>query len=205
MEDLRDLSAARYAPLSPVGWFDESPDQLGSEVRPPLPVAPGQPMRYDDAYRREGPCNLGMFFEPRQGWRPIKVTARRTTPDFAHGRKELVDSHWPKAAVIRVVVENLNTPTPGAFYATLPPAEARRLLRKLDVHDTPPHGSWLNMAAIECAMGVTQGVDRRRGNPETVRGEIAAWEARRHAAKATVDWRFTTTKVRRKLNRIYPL
>jgi DDE superfamily endonuclease len=146
-----------------------------------------------------------MFFEPLHGWRHIKVTDRRTTQDFAHCMKDLVDLHVPKAAVISVVLDNLNTHTPGAWYATFPPAEACRILRKLDFHDTPKHGSWLNMAEIEFAMVVTQCLDRRLGNQETVRGEIAAWEARRNAAKATVDWRFTTTKARRKLKRIYPL
>jgi hypothetical protein len=205
MEDILDLYAELYDPLDPVVCFDESPYQLVSEVRQPLPVAPGQPMRYDDEYRREGPCNLFMCFEPLQGWRQIKVTDRRTTQDLAHGMKDLVDIHFPKAAVISVVLDNLNTHTPGALYATFPPAEACRILRKLDFHYTPKHGSWLNMAAIEFAMVVTQCLDRRLGNQETVRGEIAAWEARRNAAKATVDWRFTTTKARRKLKCIYPL
>jgi DDE superfamily endonuclease len=205
MEDILDLYAELYDPLYPVVCFDESPYQLVSEVRQPLPGAPGQPVRYDYEYRREGTCNLFMFFEPLQGWRHIKVTDRRTTQDFAHCMRELVDIHFPKAAVISVVLDNLNTHTPGALYATFPPAEACRILRKLDFHYTPKHGSWLNMAEIEFAMVVTQCLDRRLGNQETVRREIAAWEARRNAAKAIVDWRFTTTKARRKLKRIYPL
>jgi DDE superfamily endonuclease len=205
MEDILDLYAELYDPLYPGVCFDESPYQLVSEVRQPLPVAPGQPVRYDYEYRREGTCNLFMFFEPLQGWRHIKVTDRRTTQDFAHCMKELVDIHFPKAAVISVVLDNLNTHTPGALYATFPPAEACRILRKLDFHYTPKHGSWLNMAEIEFAMVVTQCLDRRLGNQETVRRELAAWEARRNAAKATVDWRFTTAKARRKLKHVYPL
>ena len=205
MEDILDLYAELYDPLYPVVCFDESPYQLVSEVRQPLPVAPGQPVRYDYEYRREGTCNLFMFFEPLQGWRHIKVTDRRTTQDFAHCMKDLVDIQFPKAAVISVVLDNLNTHTPGALYATFPPAEACRILRKLDFHYTPKHGSWLNMAEIEFAMVVTQCLDRRLGDQETVRREIAAWEARRNAAKATVDWRFTTTKARRKLKHVYPL
>jgi hypothetical protein len=205
MEDLLDLYAELYDPLYPVVCFDESPYQLVSEVRQPLPVAPGQPVRYDDEYRREGTCNLFMCFEPLQGWRHIKVTDRRTTQDFAHCMKDLVDIHFPKAAVISVVLDKLNTHTPGALYATFPPAAACRILRKLDFHYPPKHGSWLNMAEIEFAMVVTQCLDRRLGDQETVRRETAAWEVRRNAAKATVDWRFTTTKARRKLKHVYPL
>jgi hypothetical protein len=205
MEDVLDLYAELYDPLYPVVCFDESPDQLVSEVRQPLPAAPGQPVRYDYEYRREGTCNLCMFFEPLQGWRHIKVTDRRTTQDFAHCMKDLVDIHFPKAAVISVVLANLNTHTPGALYATFPPAEACRILRRLDYHYTPKHGSWLNMAAIEFAVVVTQCLDRRLGTQETVRREIAAWDARRNAAKVTVDWRFTTAKARRKLKHVYPL
>jgi DDE superfamily endonuclease len=204
MKDILALYAELDEPLSPVVCFDESPYQLASEVRQPLPVAPGQPGRYDDDYRREGTCNLFMCCEPRQGWRHVKVTDRRTTQDLAHWMKELVEIHVPTAAVISVVLDNLHTPTPGALYATFPPAEACRLVRKLDFHYTPPHGSGLNMAEIEFVMVVTQCLDRRLGNPETVRREVAAWEARRHAAKAIVDWRVTTTKARRKLKHVYP-
>jgi hypothetical protein len=205
MEDILDLYAEPYDPYYPLVCFDESPYQLVSEVRQPSPVAPGQPLRYDYEYRREGTCNLFLFFEPLQGWRHVKVTDRRTAQDFAYCMRDLVDVHFPQAAVISVVLDNLNTHTPASLYATFPPAEACRILRKLDFHYTPKHGSWLNMAEIEFAMVATQCLDRRLGNQETVRREIAAWEARRNAAKATVDWRFTTTKARRKLKHIYPL
>jgi hypothetical protein len=204
MEDILDLYAEPYDARYPLVCVDESPYQLVSEVRQPLPVAPGQPMRYDYEYRREGTCNLFMFFEPLQGWRHVKVTDRRTTQDFAHCMRDLVDIHVPKAAVISVVLDNLNTHTPAALYATFPPAEAWRLLRKLDFHYIPKHGSWLNMAEIEFAVVATQCLDQRLGHQETVRRAITAWETRRHAAKATVDWRFTTTKARRKLKHIYP-
>jgi hypothetical protein len=181
------------------------PHQLVSEVCQPLPVTPGYPARYDYEYRREGTCNLFMCFEPLQGWRHVKVTDRRTTQDFAHCMQELVDVHFPQATVISVVLDNLNTHTPAALYATFPPTEACRILRKLDFHYTPKHGSWLNMAEIEFAVVSTQCLDRRLGDQETVRRAIAAWEARRNAAKAIVDWRFTTAKARRKLKHIYPL
>jgi DDE superfamily endonuclease len=205
MEDILDLYAEPYDPQYPLVCFDESPYQLVSEVRQPLPVRPCMPARYDYEYHREGTCNLFMCFEPLQGWRHVKVTARRTAQDFAHCMQDLVDVHFPQATVISVVLDNLNTHTPAALYATFPPAEACRILRKLDFHYTPKHGSWLNMAEIEFAVVSTQCLNRRLGDQETVRHAVAAWETQRNAAKAIVDWRFTTAKARRKLKHIYPL
>jgi hypothetical protein len=205
MEDVLDLYAEPHDPRYPVVCFDEKLYQLVSEVREPLPVGPGQPARYDYEYRREGTCNLFMCFEPLQGWRHVQVTDRRTAQDFACCMRELVDVHFPQATVLRVVLDNLNTHTPAALYATFPPGEARRVLRKLDFHYTPKHGSWLNMAEIELAAVSTQCLNRRLGDQETVRRAMAAWESRRNAAKATVDWHFTTAKARRKLKHIYPL
>jgi DDE superfamily endonuclease len=205
MEDVLDLYAEPYDPQYPVVCFDESPYQLISEVREPLPATPGHPVRYDYEYRREGSCNLFMFLEPLQGWRHVKVTDRRTAQDFAHCLQDLVDRHFPQATVISVVLDNLNTHTPAALYATFPPAEACRILRKLDFHYTPKHGSWLNMAEIEFAVLSTQCLDRRLRDLETVRRAVAAWETRRNAAKASIDWRFTTAKARRKLKHSYPL
>lgn len=205
MEDVLDLYAEPYDPRYPVVCFDESPYQFISEVRQPLPVRPGQPARYDYEYRREGTCNLFLFFEPLQGWRHVKVTARRTAQDFAYCMQDVVDVHFPQAAVISVVLDNLNTHTPAALYATFPPAEACRILRKLDFHYTPKHGSWLNMAEIEFAVVSTQCLDRRLGHQETVCRAVAAWERSRNAQKATVDWRFTTAKARCKLKHVYPL
>jgi DDE superfamily endonuclease len=146
-----------------------------------------------------------MFFEPLQGWRHANVTDRRMAQDFAYGMQDLVDVHVPQATVISVVLDNLHTHTPAALYATFPPAEARRILRKLDFHDTPKHGSWLNRAEIEFAVISPQGLNRRLGDQETVRRAVAAWESQRHAARATVEWRLTTAKARRKLKHIYPL
>jgi hypothetical protein len=204
MADVLDLYAEPDAPQYPVVCFDERPDQCIRDVRQPLPVRPGQPARYDDEYRREGTCNLFMCCEPWQGWRHAEVTDRRTAQDFAYCRQDLVDGHFPQATVISVVLDNLHTHTPAALYATFPPVEACRLLRKLDCHDTPTHGSWLNMAELECAVVSTQCLNRRLGDQETVRRAVAAWETQRHAAKATVEWRFTTAKARRKLKHIYP-
>ena len=199
-----DLYAEAYDSHYPVVCCDEKLYQWASDVRQPLPAASGRPVRYDDAYRREGTCNLFLFFQPLHGWRHIKVTERRTARDFAHGMKDLVDVHFPRAARIRVVLDNLNTHTPAALYETLAPAEARRILQKLDFRDTPKHGSWLNLAEVEWAVVSTQCLDQRLGDPATLGQMLATWEARRNAAQATVSWRFTTGKARRKLKRLYP-
>jgi hypothetical protein len=204
MEDILDLYAEAYDSHYPVVCFDEKLYQLVSEVRQPLPAASGRPVRYDYEYRREGTCNLFLFFQPLHGWRHIKVTERRTARDFAHCMKALVDVHFPKAALISVVLDNLNTHTPAALYETFAPAEARRILQKLDFRYTPKHGSWLNMAEVELAVVSTQCLDQRLGDPATLGQMLATWEARRNAAQATVSWRFTTGKARRKLKRLYP-
>jgi hypothetical protein len=204
MEDILDLYAEPYKPRYPVVCFDESPYQLISEVRQPLPMGPGQPRRYDYEYRREGTCNLCMFFQPLQGWRHIKVTDRRTAQDFAHCMKDLVDVHFPEATLISVVMDNLNTHTPAALYEALTPAEARRILRKLDLRYTPKHGSGLNMAEIEFAVLSTQSLDQRLSSQAAVRRTVAAWETRRNAEQIKVNWRFTISKARRTLKRLYP-
>jgi DDE superfamily endonuclease len=204
MEDILALYAEPYDPRYPVVCVDESPYQLVSEARQPLPMVPGQPTRYDYEYRREGTCNLFMFFQPLKGWRHVKVTDRRTAKDFAYCMQELVDVHFPKAALISVVLDNLNTHTPAALYEAFPPAEARRLLRKLDFRYTPKHGSWLNMAEIEFAVVSKQGLDQRLPTQEMVRRTTTAWETQRNAVQATVHWRFTIAKARRKLKRLYP-
>jgi hypothetical protein len=203
--DLLDLSAEPDDPRYPLVCVEEQLYQVVSEVRQALPLRPGQPVRYDDAYRREGTCNVFLGFEPRQGWRHVQVTDRRTAQDVAHGRQELVAVPFPQATVIRVVLDNLNPQTPAALSATFPPAEACRSLRTRDCHDTPKHGSGLTRADIEFAVVSTQGLDRRLGDQETVRRAIAAWETRRHAARALVDGRLTTAKARRKLKHLYSL
>jgi hypothetical protein len=205
MEDILDLYAEPYDQRYPLVCFDEKLYQLVSETRQALPVRPGQPRRYDYEYRREGTCNLFMCFEPLGAWRHVEVTDRRTAQDFAVCMKELVDIHFPEAAVISVLLDNLNTHTPAALYTTFRPAEACRILRKLDFHYTPKHGSWLNMAEIELAAWSTQCLAPRLGDQATVRRAIAAWEQDRNAAKAHINWQFTTAKARRKLKWLYPL
>jgi hypothetical protein len=167
-------------------------------------ASPSRPARYDDESRQEGTGNLWLGVEPWQGWRQVNVTARRTTQDVAHGMQDVVDVHCPQATGISVVLDHLNTHRPAALSATVPPAEACRLWRKLDVHDTPTHGSWRNMADIACAVVSPPCRGRRLGDQETVRRAVAAWETQRNAAKAIVAWRCTTAKARRQLRHISP-
>ena len=199
-----DLYAEPYDPVRPQVCLDESPYQLISETRQPVPVAPGQLARVDYEYKREGTCNLFMFFQPLAGWRHVKVTERRTGADFAQCLKDLVDVHYPDAAVIRLVTDQLNTHRPAVLYAAFAPEEARRIARKLEWHYTPKHGSWLDMAEVEFAVLLRQCLDRRLADSATVQRVVAAWEQCRNRVQATVHWRFTTDKARAKLERLYP-
>jgi hypothetical protein len=204
MEDVLDLYAKPYDPERPVVCFDEQPRQLIAEVRTPVPAAPGRPQRIDYEYRRQGTANLFLTFEPLAGWRHVEVTERRTSAEFAHQMRALADVHYPDAERIAVVLDNLSTHSPAALYQAFPPEEARRLLKRLELHHTPKHGSWLNMAELEFSVLNRQCLDRRIPDPEPLRQEIAAWEAERNAARATVHWRFTVTDARIKLHRLYP-
>jgi len=204
MEDVLDLYAEAPDPERPVVCFDETPVQLIGEVRQPIPAQPGQPERYDYEYRRNGTVNLFVVFDPHRAWRKVKVTQRRTAVDYAHCMRELVDVHYPKAICIRIVQDNLSIHTAGALYQAFPPAEARRILRRLEFHYTPKHASWLNMVEIE--IGVLQGqcLSRRIDDPKRLQNEIAAWERQRNKARARIKWMFTTDKARAKIGRAYP-
>jgi hypothetical protein len=191
-------------PSARVSAFDERPCQLLADSREPLPMAPGSPMRFDYEYTRHGTCNLCIMAEPFQGWRHLTVTPRRTKQEFAQCMAELVDVHFPEAEKIRVVLDNLSTHTPAALYEVFPPADARRILRKLEFHPTPVHGSWLNMAEIELAVLARQCLNRRVPDVHTLAREVAAWEARRNGHQATIDWRFTTKDAQTKLKSLYP-
>jgi len=205
MEDVLHLYAAPHDPARPVVCFDELPYQLMSDARPSLPREPGVPVRDDYEYVRQGTCNLFGCFEPLIGRRQIVVTERRTKEDFAAMMRRLVDEWYPEADVIRVVLDNLNTHTGAALYEAYEPAEARRILDRLEWHYTPKHASWLNQMEIEWSVLTRQCIDRRIGEIETLRREIAAWEAPRNAAKATVDWRFGVAEARTTLQRLYPV
>jgi len=167
-------------------------------------MQPGQPERYDYEYVRHGTANTFMFFAPLLSWRHLKVTAQRTRIDWAEAMREVIDVHFPDAEVIVAVMDNLNTHGPASFYEAFEPAEARRLAAKLEIHYTPKHGSWLNMAEIELSVFDRQCLDRRMPNQALVEQEAVAWESERNAAAMTVDWRFTTADARIKLKRLYP-
>jgi len=169
-----------------------------------LPAEKGKPRRYDYEYKREGSCNLFLFFQPLYGWRHVKVTERRTAKDYAMCMKELVDVHFPDAILISVVQDNLNTHTGAALYEAFEPKEARRILNKLEFRNTPKHGSRLNMAECEFAILLGQCLDQRIPDIATVQRKSTAWERRRNRTKATVNWRFTTAIAREKLKQIYP-
>jgi hypothetical protein len=204
MEDVLDLYAEPYDARRPVVCFDEQPHQLVEEVCTPLPRAPGRPERVDYEYRRRGTANLFLLFEPLAGWRHIEVTERRTSAEFAQQMRALVDVHYPAAERIAVVLDNLSTHSPAALYQAFPPEEARRSLRRLELHYTPKHGSWLNMAELEFSVLNRQCLDRRLPDREVLRREVAAWQRARNAARDTVQWRFTVTAARTKLHRFYP-
>lgn len=204
MEDVLDLYAEAPDPKRPVICFDESPVQLIGEVRQPIPARPGQIERYDYEYRRNGTANLFVAIDVNRPWRKVKVTEHRAATDFAECMRELVDLHYPKAERIRVVLDNLSTHTAGALYRTFPAAEARRLLRCLEFHYTPKHASWLNMVEIEISVLSKQCLDRRIDSYARLVSETAAWERRRNAERARINWMFTTEKARAKLGRAYP-
>ncbi|WP_287307876.1 IS630 family transposase [Mesorhizobium sp.] len=204
MEDVLDLYAEAPDPKRPVVCFDETPVQLIGEVRQPIPAEPGQLERYDYEYRRNGTVNLFVFLDVNRPWRRVNVTARRTARDYAHCMRDLVDVHYSEASCIRVVQDNLSTHTAGALYEAFPPAEARRILRRLEFHYTPKHASWLNMVEIEIGVLNGQCLDRRIDNAERLTSEIAAWEYQRNAAGDRIDWMFTTDKARAKMGRAYP-
>jgi hypothetical protein len=204
MEDVLDLYAEPGDPKHPVVCFNESPTQLIGETRAPIPAEPGQSERYDYEYCRNGTANLFVFLDAHRSWRHVKVTAQRTAKDFASCMRDLVDTHYPKAELIRVVLDNLSTHTAGALYETFPADEAHRILRRLEFHYTPKHASWLNMVEIEIGVMRGQCLDRRISERGRLSREIAAWQKQRNATGARINWRFTTKKARDKLARAYP-
>ena len=184
--------------------MDESSKQQVKEVRTPIPMKAGQPERFDNEYERNGVSSLFMFFAPLEGWRHVEVTDHRTAEDWALQIKQLIDVYYPEAEIIRLVMDNLNTHTPASLYKVFEPEEARRIANKLEIHYTPKHGSWLNMAEIELSILSRQCLDRRIPDQETLRAEVAAWEVARNKVEAKMDWQFTTEDARVKLKKLYP-
>jgi transposase len=204
MEDVLEVYTRPYDPRHPQVCMDETPKQLLRDTREPLPMEPGKPERRDYEYERGGVVNVFLFCEPLQAKRWVDVTERRTKTDWAQQIKELVDERYPEAERIVLVMDNLNTHTPASLYEAFEPKEAKRLADKLEIHYTPKHGSWLNMAEIELSVLGRQCLDRRVPDFETLQSETRAWQERRDEAGGKIDWRFTTEDARIKLKRLYP-
>lgn len=204
MEDVLELLAEPYDPKLPVVCFDEKPVQLLTDTRGPRPVRPGQAALQDYEYKRQGTANVFMNVEPLAGWRHVDVTKQRTKLDFAEQMKQLVDVHYPEAECIRLVMDNLNTHVPASLYAAYEPAEALRIIKRLEFHHTPKHGSWLNPAESEISVLSRQCLQRRITNQLALGTEAMAWEEQRNRQRATIQWRFRTADARTKLQHLYP-
>jgi len=210
MEDVLDVYTRPVDPCFPQVCFDERPVQLLTDVRPPLPPRPtteehaGTPVRQDYEYQRRGTANLFLWYEPLASRRHVQVTARRCRDDWAHCIKDLVDVHYPDAERIVLVLDNLNIHSPASLYVAFDPKEAKRIADRLEIHYTPKHGSWLNMAEIELAILSSQCLDRRIPDIDMLTGEIAAWETTRNETATCVNWRFTAADARIKLMHLYP-
>jgi len=204
MEDVLEVYQRPYDRKRPLVCMDETSKQLVGETRVPVAAAVGRPARYDYEYVRNGTANAFLFCEPLAGKRHVRITARRTKVDWAHRVRELVDRLYPRAEKIVLVMDNLNTHAPASLYEAFAPAEAKRIADRLEIHYTPKHGSWLNMAEIELGILGRQCLDRRIADAATLEREAAAWEAAQNATKAKIDWRFTTADARIKLKKLYP-
>jgi hypothetical protein len=204
MDDVLDVYKRPYDAQQPVVCLDEASKQLVAEVNAPLPPEPGQPERVDYEYERRGTANVFMVFEPLAGQRRVAVTARRTAVDFANVVRRLVDVDYAQADRVILVMDNLNTHGPGSLYEAFEPAEARRILGRLEIHHTPKHASWLNMAETELSVLGRQCLDRRIADQETLAKEVSTWEKERNERSVKVDWQFTTADARIKLKRLYP-
>jgi transposase len=204
MEDVLELYAEAPDESRPVVCFDETPRQLIGEARVPIAPKPGRRARFDYEYVRNGTANVFMFLDAHRPWRCAKVTDRRAAGDFAECMRDLVDLHYPRAERIRVVLDNLSTHSPSALYESFEPAEARRILRRLEFHYTPKHASWLNMVEIEIGVMVSQCLARRIPTKKILVSEVRAWERRRNRDKARIKWLFTLERAREKLGRTYP-
>jgi len=205
MEDILEVYKRPYDPLRPVVCMDETSKQLIGETRQPLDPEPGQPLRVDYEYERKGVADLFMFFEPLRGWRKVWISPQRRKLEWAECVKQLLNNHYPHADRVVLVCDNLNTHTGGALYEAFPAAEARRLWERLEVHYTPKHGSWLNIAETELSVLSGQCLDRRIDEAAYLQREVQAWESARNLTEAKVRWRFTTEDARIKLEKLYPV
>jgi len=204
MEDVLEVYHRPHDPKRPLVCFDEGSKQLTQETRLPLSPRPGDAAKCDYEYERNGTSNLFICFAPLEAWRHLKITDQRTMIDFAHCMRDLVDLHFPEAEKIMLVMDNLNTHKLASLYEAFPPDEARRIAQKLEIHYTPKHGSWLNMAEIELSVLHRQCLKARIPDQTTLIEKVSAWQDRRNAHHSTVHWRFTTDDARIKLHRLYP-
>jgi len=204
MEDILEIYKRPYNPDEPLICMDETSKQLIREIRQPQPAKPKKAARFDYEYERNGVCYLFMFYEPFGGRRCTAVTERRTKTDWAHQIKELLDVHYPDVKKVVLVMDNLNTHSGASLYAAFPPGEARRLFERLEIHYTPKHGSWLNIAEIELRVLTGQCLNRRIPDKRTLEREICQWQNQRNFRNAKVNWQFTTDDARLKLKRLYP-
>ena len=204
MEDTLAVYHREQDPKRPLVCFDEGSKQLTKETRLPLPPRPGAVAKYDYEYERNGTSNLFLCFAPLQAWRHVKVTERRTMVDFAHCMRDLVDIHFPQADTIVLVMDNLNTHKLASLYEAVPHTEARRIAAKLEIHYTPKHGSWLNMAEIDLSVLHRQCLNARIPDRQTLMQKVAAWQKRGNASASTLNWRFTTADARIRLERLFP-
>jgi transposase len=205
MEDVLDVYARLPDPKRPLVCFDEAGKELRDHVRPPRLPMPDHPAQEDYEYTRHGSATCFLWCAPHLGWRQVAVTRQRTAIDWAHAMRTLVDVHFPQAARIVLVLDNLNTHTPGALYQAFPPAEAKRIWDKLELHYTPKHGSWLNMAELELSALARQCLRRRIPDAATLATEVAAWVAHRNTAGVRLRWTFTSADARTKLSHLYPV
>ena len=204
MEDVLAIYERPYDPAHPVVCLDETSRQLLGETRRPIPAASGQVARHDPEYVRGGVANLFLVTEPLRGWRHVTVSQQRTRLDFAQCVRELLDVHYPDAERIVLVLDQLNTHSPASLYAAFPPADARRLTERLEIHHTPKHGSWLNMAELELSVLARQCLSQRLPDREAMDAAVTAWAERRNGTESRIDWQFTTADARTKLRRLYP-
>lgn len=204
MEDILTVYKRPYNSDEPLICMDETSKQLTKDTRQVVPAEPGIPARYDFEYERNGVSNLFMFYEPFGGKRYVSVTDRRTKIDWALQIKELLVTHYPNASKVVLVMDNLNTHTGASLYEAFPPEEARSLLDRLEIHYTPKHGSWLNIAEIELRVLIGQCLNRRIPDKQTLEREVAHWQDQRNSCHAKVDWQFSTDDARVKLKRLYP-
>lgn len=203
MEKVLEVYKRPYDPRFPIICMDESPKQLIGETKTPIPAEPGKPVKYDYEYKRYGVCNIFMSCEPLAGKRHVKVTEKKTKKDWAHFLEDIA-GHYSDAARITLVMDNLNTHTPGSLYETFQPAKAKQLWDRFEFIFTPKHGSWLNMAEIELNVLTGQCLDRRIDNIDEVRREVDAWQLHRNNKESKVNWHFTADDARIKLVRLYP-